>query len=560
MGVVPNKFRNVALKTALHLTQSGNHRRLALASEDPRQAQNHVLRTIIERNQDTEFGRRHQFARVSNAREFRQAVAVQSYEDLRQYIERQEQTGEKCLTVERPVFYHRTSGTVGLPKDIPVTSSGLDRIRRHQRLLALRVAQCTGALSGKIFGITGQAIEGQMKGGTSFGSASGLLYKSQSKLVRSRYVLPPEVSEVADYEARYLVMATLGLREPDVSCLGTANPSTLVKLLNVINQRAEKIIQAISSGQYPKDVVAASYSLPSIEPHPTRAKYLESTLGLNGQLHYKDIWPGLKGLMVWTGGSCMVPLQNLTPSLPDDTSVIEIGYTASEVSGTINIDPLANVCLPTLLDSFFEFVERDNWETGRGEFLSLEELEINGEYYVFVTTADGLYRYDMNDIIRVTGRFNSTPVIEFVQKGKGVTNITGEKLYEEQVLKAVQAVFSEIDRSLAFFVALADQETAIYTLYVETDTTPSLPIGQIADRVDRALRLSNIEYASKRDSGRLPEITIKLLRQGTGEDYRSARVAGGQRDAQFKYLHLQYAHECPFDFDKFIVGNGRHAD
>ena len=553
-------IRHAALKTALQFTQRGSYRRLVEASKDPRRAQQWVLRNIIERNQDSEFGRRHNFAGVSNADDFRKAIPIHSYEDLRPYIERQEETGDKCLTVERPVFYHRTSGTVGLPKDIPVTTSGLNRIRQHQRLLAFGVARCTDALSGKIFGITGQAREGQMNGGTPFGSASGLLYKSQSKFVRSGYVLPPEVSDIEDYECRYLVMAILGLRERDVTCLGTANPSTLIKLLSVIDQNAEQILRSIGSGQYPKDIIAPAGSLPDFEPDPGRANDLERAFGLSARPQFHDIWPGLKGLMVWTGGSCAVQLRNLRPSLPKDTPVIEIGYTASEVSGTINIDPSSNTCLPTLTDSFFEFVERDGWEAGGGDFLSLEKLEIKGEYYVFVTTADGLYRYDMNDVVRVTGKFEDTPILEFVQKGKGVTSITGEKLYEEQVLTAVQSVMFDDGLSPSFFVALADQNTAGYTLYVETDVNDGISTDNFADRIDQALKLSNIEYAGKRDSGRLTRLDVKLLRPGTGDNYRSTRVADGQRDAQFKYLHLQYAHECPFNLERFVEAESRNAN
>ena len=56
---------------------------------------------------------------------------------------------------------------------------------------------------GERFAVSGQAVEGRMGGGTAFGSASGLLYQSQSKLVRARYVLSPEIADIGDYETRY---------------------------------------------------------------------------------------------------------------------------------------------------------------------------------------------------------------------------------------------------------------------------------------------------------------------------------------------------------------------
>ena len=61
--------------------------------------------------------------------------------------------------------------------------------------------------------------------------------------------------------------------------------------------------------------------------------------------------------------------------------------------------------------------------------------------------------------MRVTGFLHRTPLLEFVQKGKGVTSITGEKLYEAQVLAAVRAAMDDSsDCALRFVMMLADEE------------------------------------------------------------------------------------------------------
>ena len=88
---------------------------------------------------------------------------------------------------------------------------------------------------------------------------------------------------------------------------------------------------------------------------------------------------------------------------------------------------------------FFEFVERDLWDRGEPKFLTLDGIRKGIDYYIVVTTPSGLYRYFINDLVRVSGYLHKTPLLKFVQKGKGVTNITGEKLYESQVLTAVRA-------------------------------------------------------------------------------------------------------------------------
>ena len=528
---------------ALHGRRFGRFR---TAAESPEDIQHMVLAKILAANADTAFGKRHGFGAIRNAADYRHAVPVQTYEDLRPDIEAQESTGEPRLTSERSVYYNRTSGTVAAPKNIPVTATGLRRIRSHQRLGAYTFAKLPGLLGGKLFAVTGAAVEGHMPGGTPFGSASGLLYRNQPKLLSARYVLPAGLSEVEDYDARYLGMAAYGIAEPGVTCAATPNSSTLLRLLDLVNRRPDDVLRLVSDGYAPTPDQPA---IAPLRPQPRRAKVLSAAYEANGGLTYADVWPGLAGLVTWTGGSCGLAIERLTPALPKGCAILELGYVASEVHGTANVDVRRNACLPTLHHTFFEFVEREAWEEGnRDDVLGLADLEIGQDYYVLVTTADGLYRYDMNDIMRVDGRIGPTPTLEFVQKGKGVTSITGEKLYESQVLDAVRSSLAERGLHAVFFIVLADAETPGYTLYVEpADRTASDP--QLSGGVDAGLRAANIEYDGKRGSGRLEALRVRSLKPGTGEAFRAQRVAAGQRDAQFKYLHLQYADECSFDFE-----------
>ena len=520
--------------------------RLRAAAKSPTGAQQKVLAAILGANARTAFGKRHGFAAIRDADDYRRAVPVQTYEDLRTDVEAQELTGEPRLTEERPVYYNRTSGTVAAAKNIPVTATGLLRIRGHQQLGALSFSRWPGLFGGKMFAVTGAAVEGHMPGGTPFGSASGLLYQNQPKLLRARYVLPAELSAVEDYEQRYLAMAVYGIAEPDVTCAATPNSSTLLRLLDLINQSPDDVFRLLADGRLPTGIRADTAML---RPQPRRAAELRAIYDAAGKLSYADIWPNLAGLVTWTGGSCGVAIRNLAPALPTQCAILELGYVASEVHGTVNVDPRRNVCLPTLDHTFFEFAARDAWEKGnRDDFLGVAELETGRDYYVIVTTADGLYRYDMNDIVRATGRIHETPTLTFVQKGKGVTNITGEKVYETQVLDAVCSSLAERELDSDFFIVLADAESAGYTLYLEPRRDGARD-PDLAVLVDTRLRSANIEYDGKRGSNRLGAMRVGWLERGTGEAFRVHRVAQGQRDSQFKYLHLQYAHECGFDFE-----------
>lgn len=74
--------------------------------------------------------------------------------------------------------------------------------------------------------------------------------------------------------------------------------------------------------------------------------------------------------------------------------------------------------------------------------LTCAELDEGENYYIVLTTPGGLYRYDINDVVRVSGFCNQTPLIEFIRKGRDVTNITGEKLHVNQVIQAMEQALS----------------------------------------------------------------------------------------------------------------------
>ena len=87
--------------------------------------------------------------------------------------------------------------------------------RAEQALFTyLQYRACPAAFSGKALGIMGAAVEGRLDSGHQVGSVSGYLYESLPAAVRSRFVLPPKLSTIADYDLKYLVILRLALASP----------------------------------------------------------------------------------------------------------------------------------------------------------------------------------------------------------------------------------------------------------------------------------------------------------------------------------------------------------
>ena len=528
---------------------------VARCAERPERAQEHALRAILTANRTSEFGVEHRFADARTPERFRHQVPVQDYETLRGHIERQRSSGAAALTAEPPLFYAQTSGSTGKPKYIPVCASALRIYRAEQALFTyLQYRACPGAFLGKALGIMGAAVEGRLDSGHYVGSVSGYLYESLPSVVQSRFVLPPKLSMIGDYDLKYVVILRLALATPDISYLGSPNPSTFLRLLEILNDRRDALAHSLETGSLPEldalDADTREIVMRRLRPDRARASHLGGTAPLT----FASLWPGIRLLTTWTGGSCGIALDKLRTMLPRGTRVMELGYQSTECRGTVALEAETQGGLPLLQHHFFEFVQQDHWDSDRPEFLGLGEIVPGMRYYILVTTAAGLYRYFMNDLVEVTGRYRNTPLLRFVQKGKGVTSLTGEKLYEAQVIQAVQETARRHGFTPGFFLLVAEEERPSYNLFLELDHTVRPLVTHVAAEVDHRLGELNVEYYSKRASGRLAPLTIALLRQGAGEAYKTACIRAGQREGQFKPAVLQYRRELMLSFEPYVIG------
>jgi hypothetical protein len=417
------------------------------------------------------------------------------------------------------------------------------------------------AFSGAILAIVSPPQEGALANGKPYGAASGIVAQSAPALLRDKFVLPPEVFGVPDSEVKYLLILRLALARPDITYLGTANATTVLTLLKLYREHAGALLEDLAAGTFflrhrvPAEVWSAVRS--RIVAVPARAAELRRQYASGHPARLADLWPALRLAVTWTRGSAGIAVKALRRELPARTRILELGYLASEFRATVTLGRNAGTGWPTLDTHFFEFVERTRWDGATPEYLTLDRIRKGIEYYIVVTTPSGLYRYFINDLVRVTGFLHRTPLLEFVQKGKGVTNITGEKLYESQVLAAVRATMDDMDCALPFVMMLADEEAAGYRLYVEgpgneagADKRP--PAAQLAQAVDARLMELNIEYRSKRESRRLAPLRAAWLQAGTAERYKAFCVARGQREGQFKSAALVYRRDCAFDLDAHI--------
>jgi hypothetical protein len=508
----------------------------------PGAAQWDKLRDICARNAGTEFGRQHGFERIRSVSDYRAAVPPQTYDTLAPCIDRMTAGEPNVLTADKPLMFATTSGTTGAAKYIPVTPSYLHEYSQGIHVHTYRMmADFPDLLEGRVLISSSNDQEGRTAGGVPYGAISGYLTRTQPGVLRRYFVLPYEICRIKDIESKYYLTLRHSLAA-DVRGIFTPNPSSLLLLAQAMQTHADELIADIDRG-----TVNPAYLPPGAAPGLTaglvpdrrRAAELAACARATGRLIPAEAWPNLRCLSCWKGGTMPLYLRRL-PEWFGDVPVRDMGYMASEGRGAT---PLVNSGAAGVLNvttHFFEFVPAEQRERPDPDFLTGEELESDHEYFVYLTTSAGLYRYDINDVIRVVDFYRRTPVIQFVRKGLGISSITGEKLTEAQVTAALVAVVDRGGFDLDHITACVEWgEPPCYAFYCETARPwPEERCHRFLRAVDRELSARNIEYEAKRSSRRLGMPVFKQVAAGSFTALRQQRVAAGAPEAQVKIPHL----------------------
>jgi hypothetical protein len=381
------------------------------------------------------------------------------------------------------------------------------------------------------------------------------------------YTAPYPVFAIEDYEAKYYTLLRLAAGQ-NISCIATVNPSTILLLGDRLAQHTESIIRDVRDGTLSSEIPVPQDLRDSLhlKPDPERARHLERAAAAGGgPLRPGLAWPELAAIGCWKGGTVGAYLAKFDTLFPQRPPVRDFGYYATELRGSVPLSDQGDAGVIAIGTNVLEFhpAGEDRVPEGR-ELLRVEQLEVGRRYFVYVTNASGLYRYDMNDIIEVAGHYGKTPLIRFVQKGKGVVSFTGEKLYEVQVIAAVDKALAALRGRYHFIAAVAelvDGTTPRLIFLTEFDDPIADQDGSaLVDRLDTALGDQNDEYQTKRKSLRYGAPVIRVVRPGEFDRYRRRMVETGQRaDGQFKVLRLtsDTSFAAEFTAERDLVGGER---
>ncbi len=535
-------------------------RRFVQATKDCRATQRDVLRRLLALNAASHFSQTHHLGTAQTVEDFRTRLPVCDYEVFRPAIEELKLGRHEALLGpnNRLLMFSLSSGTTASSKFIPITQQFMDDYRRGWQIWGIETLDTHPAINSRsIVQFTSDHDRFRTTGGTPCGNISGLVAAMQKRIVRQMYAIPGSVAKIPDHQTKQYTTLRLALAEPSAALVTTANPSTLISLAQFAESHAERLIRDIAQGTLTTELplpvdIQTELGRRISKKNPKRAQELEAILENTGHLHPRDYWPELATVAVWTGGSAGAYLNTLKRYY-GDTPIRDHGLSASEGRMTI---PLRENCSDGVLDvtsHFFEFIPVEEYESEFPLVLEAHELTPGESYYILLTTASGLYRYDICDVVRCTGYLHTTPLLEFLHKGAHISNLTGEKVSESQIVQAVRTGMDHMRIQLRHFtVCPVWDEPPCYQLLGEERDILSPRMGQkLADHADITLQELNCEYQEKRRTNRLQGLRWQPLPNGTWQrfaDHRQ-RTLGGAFE--------QYKHPClvpDLEFSKKLLG------
>jgi hypothetical protein len=512
--------------------------------------QQDLLLGRIARHADSAFGRDHHFDEIHSTADFRRQVPIRGYEGHEPYIERVRNGDVGALfgAGTEVLMFAMTSGTTNRPKTIPVTREALTDYREGWTIWGIQAfdAHFDGLKRGvrPILQLAGDWRESSTPSCIPCGAITGLTAHMQNPLVRMTYCMPVVGSRIKEIEAKYYVALRSSVHR-DLGAAIAANPSTILAIARLGDREKTTLIRDYADGtidskwDLPRDIRAAL-------PRKTRwrrrkvAARLEAIVKETGRLLPRDYWPDLNFLANWTGGTMGAYLHGY-PELFGERPVRDVGLIASEGRMSIPIEDGTPAGILDIRHHYFEFIPEDQAEREQPDTLEAWELSEGKNYFILLTTAGGLYRYQIHDLVRCVGFHGKAPLIEFLNKGAHFSSLTGEKLSEFQVVSAVNDTQKALGVRLRSYLLLPSWgEPPHYVLLVEeSDVAEGAELERLEAEAERRLRLVNLEYDNRRSTLRLGPVRLRRLANGSWADFQRRRLArSGGTVEQYKQPHL----------------------
>jgi hypothetical protein len=421
--------------------------------------QSETLFNLLRAAQNTEWGKKYDYANINSIKEYQQNVPLSEYNDLKPFIDRMK-NGEQNVLWNTPIkWFAKSSGTTqDKSKFIPVSNETLEdcHFRGGKDVLAMYMQdrQETKIIKGKALVLGGSSDTTDVGVDVTFGDLSAILLQNLPFYIEFMRVPDITIALMKEWEQKIELIAKQSIEENIVQVAGV--PSWTMVLFK---------------------------------------KVLEIT----GKSKIIDVWPNLE--LFIHGGVSFVPYKEQFDAIIGNPNLKYMEtYNASE--GFFGLqDDLSSSDMLLMLDLgiFYEFISLDELSNPNPQALSLTEVELNKNYAIVISTNSGLWRYIIGDTVSFTQR--DPYKFKITGRIKHFINAFGEELIidnaEIALKKACQNTNALIREYTAAPIYMSEKSKGGHEWLIEFEQQPS-DINHFMETLDNELKAVNSDYEAKR--------------------------------------------------------------
>lgn len=424
----------------------------------PVDSQREVIQNLVTSAQYTEFGRKHNFHNIYNIRDFKKAVPICEYDDLKPYIERM-MKGEQNLLWNSPIFWFaKSSGTTSdKSKFIPISEESLEdcHFKAAKDVLTMYYSYNpdSAMLTGKGLVLGGSHTINPVNNEAQYGDLSAVLLQN------------------SPFWGHWL-------RTPDLE----------IALMDKWEDKLEKMaLQTVNE------------NVTSISGVPTWTLILfKRLLEMTGKQNISEIWPDLELYM--HGGVSFTPYREQFKNIIGKPIHYLETYNASEGFFAANAIPGdEGMALFTDHGIFLEFMPMNEYGTANPQTIGLKDVELHTNYALVISTNGGLWRYLLGDTIK----FVSKDPYKIIVSGrvKHYINAFGEEVIvdnsDQAIDKACKKTGAVVNDYTAAPVYFSDNNNGAHEWLIEFEKEPA-NLDVFITELDAALQSINSDYEAKR--------------------------------------------------------------
>lgn len=448
------------------------------------ECQNIIFEDLIDFAKDTYFGKAHQFASIKTYEDFKEAVPIRTYEDGKHFFDLAVEGKSNILWPGKPLYFAKTSGTTSGSKLIPITQESIHNHITGAKMVLLCSTyhrNTSDFVNGKMIFMSGSPTLENINGVLT-GRLSGIVNHHIPNYLQKNQVPSWETNCIEDWEKKVdaIVNETIGI---DMTLISGIPPWVLMYFERLLEKTGKQTIKEV----FPNfDIFVQG----GVNYEPYRAK-LDSIIG--GKIAMLETYPSSEGFIAF--------------------------------QDTIDFEGLI---LNTNAGIFFEFVPANEIINKNPTRLRLQDVKVNVNYALVLTTNAGLWAYDLGDTVK----FISTNPYRIIVTGrtKHFISAFGEHVIAEEVDRALIDTASKHHAEvIEFHVApIVNHDRPHHQWMIAFDKLPN-DIENFAHDLDYLLQQSNSYYKDLRVGNMLSCLQIKVMQSDAFRKYMKTKgKLGGQ--------------------------------